>query len=458
MSEIKSIPQLNQKETETFLHSFMINNYKLVTSTTLSDIRPTALNIVGISGIGKTSIIRQVARQYLLALRDVNPLAYEQIDPTRINDQIVKLSLAQMSEEGDLIGLSYKVYEAIDKENNTRWIPENALQTELMSSQERNDNGELEFTLKLTGQVKTETAPPSWIKGKSDFVVLILDDFNRANPQILQATMELINEGESLSWRLPSTAQIILSSNPDDDPDYMVTSMDEAMKSRMAIIEMIFDKSAWCQWAEINKLDSRVINFVHYYGELFSSKTKDSSIKVSRIAPRSYTKLATMLGVIKDWKESIVYISKLAGSLIGAPDSVRLLSFIEGGLDKLVPVDDLIKLSKDDMAKKLHSIVGGYVSNPDGSDNVKYKTTIAAIYTERFISYMINNIDTIAVDQAKNIASLFSNGSNPNMSLFSQSMTTSYTTRCNNLIDPKYASKLQKTNLTQGAALSLIDI
>ena len=66
MSEIKSIPQLNQKETESFLHSFMINNYKLVTSTNLSDIRPTALNIVGISGIGKTSIISSSTNRHKL--------------------------------------------------------------------------------------------------------------------------------------------------------------------------------------------------------------------------------------------------------------------------------------------------------------------------------------------------------------------------------------------------------
>ena len=53
-------------------------------------------------------------------------------------------------------------------------------------------------------------------------------------PRFIQATMELIDRGEYISWSLPPNCTIILTSNPDNG-DYNVNSMDNAQKTRYIV-------------------------------------------------------------------------------------------------------------------------------------------------------------------------------------------------------------------------------
>ena len=46
----------------------------------------------------------------------------------------------------------------------------------------------------------------------------------------MQATMQLIQDGKFISWKLPENTNIVLSSNPDDGT-YQVSSLDPAQRS-----------------------------------------------------------------------------------------------------------------------------------------------------------------------------------------------------------------------------------
>ena len=53
----------------------------------------------------------------------------------------------------------------------------------------------------------------------------------------MQATMEILDRQEYVSWKLPKNWHILLTTNPDNG-DYNVTSLDVAQKTRFISVEL----------------------------------------------------------------------------------------------------------------------------------------------------------------------------------------------------------------------------
>lgn len=84
---------------------------------------------------------------------------------------------------------------------------------------------------KQTGKTRMAYAKPAWVpeyneKGN----IVLLDDYVRANPQLLQACMDLILEQKYISWGAPEKTTFILTNNPDDGASN-VNSLDEAQRT-----------------------------------------------------------------------------------------------------------------------------------------------------------------------------------------------------------------------------------
>lgn len=77
--------------------------------------------------------------------------------------------------------------------------------------------------------------------------LLFLDELNRAEPQNLQSLMNLILKKEfgSDSIKLPNSLFIVCAGNPIDDGNYLVESLDKAMLSRMAIVQVTTTLESW---------------------------------------------------------------------------------------------------------------------------------------------------------------------------------------------------------------------
>jgi MoxR-like ATPase len=144
---------------------------------------PVAVEVLGESGIGKTSTVKQIAEEH--------------------NLDFVKLNLAQIEELGDLVGfpvrefqmykeqvvstnnnknsIAYGAKTAASKDvmtlsNNTsvtkkigQWVSELAVSDYL-------NNG-----YKMTGKNRMSYAAPEWIADKKNGGILLLDDWNRAD-------------------------------------------------------------------------------------------------------------------------------------------------------------------------------------------------------------------------------------------------------------------------------------
>lgn len=273
---------------------------------------PNALNLEGDAGLGKTSLVRQVAESIGIP-----------------SENVVKLSVATMEELGDLIGFPCQEHQMViqtQEGNKQKWVTKEAIAT---------------FEHKgfvLTGRTRMGYSKPTWLEGKSERGILLLDDYSRALPKFMQACMEIMESQEHISWKLPKYWTVILTTNPDTG-DYNVSDQDPAQASRYITLQMKWDINAWAKWAEIEKVDSRCINFMLVHG----SEIMDTSDK--SINPRSVVKFFNSISTIKDFDQNIDIISMLGNGTVGSTFTSLFISFIHNNLDKMITAEQILDLN-----------------------------------------------------------------------------------------------------------------
>mgnify|MGYP000128551965 CR=1 FL=1 len=336
MSQIKIDDSLilNSREIVTFLEHVIRTNRGLQDR----GMMPTAVNIEGHAGLGKTSTVLQVAQR---------------------NDlHMVKINLAQCEELGDIVGFPVKEYKLEDG----TWITSDHLN--VVSTDRLDANN-------LTGEVRMGYAVPAWIQGRTDKGgILLLDDYTRADPRYMQAVMELIDRQEYISFKLPKGWTIILTSNPAND-NYMVQEIDNAMKTRFITIQYGFDAETWATWAEQNALDQRCINFVLKHPEIMSPE---------KINPRSIVHFFNQISDFKDFKKQLKFI-RLVGDASCGPETTSLfINFINDELDKLPD----IRAAYD---HKDVDFLGNQIRSATNTDGT-YKAAIASILATRLVIFL----------------------------------------------------------------------
>jgi len=339
---------LNVKEAKEFLKHIIDNNRYLQKTNK----PPVAVEVVGDSGIGKTSTIVQLAKEL-----DLN---------------FVKLNLAQIEELGDLVGFPIRQFE-VTKDESPVWIDEHAVD---------------EYTrlgFKFTGLNRMSYCPPEWISGKSSGGILLLDDWNRADIRFIQAVMELIDRQQYISWELPKDWHIILTSNPDNG-DYLVNSIDNAQKTRFISVNLKFDINCWSEWAENAQVDSRCINFLLKHPELVNTNTNS----------RSITTFFNSISSLNSFESTLPLIQMIGEGSVGGEFSTLFTMFINNRLDKIISPQAILTHESDDyVVSQLKSAIG---------KDDKYRADLASIISQRIINYSLfyskhNKIEKPLIDR-----------------------------------------------------------
>lgn len=320
--------------------------------------RKHAVNIVGTHGIGKTDIVRSVAKE--------------------LGMELVKINLAQLEELSDLVGFPITSYEVskINDEGVTvnRWV-----------SQKEMEN------LFNHGWVPTESDPrmsyakPEWIANRGGAGILLIDDWTRADNRFIQACMDLIYEGKYISWELPKDWHIILTSNPDDG-NYLVSSQDDAQKDRYFDYTMKFNVDDWAEWAEAHNIDSRCINFMMLFPEATDgissyNVTDKNTICVS---PRAWSMFFDVMRNIKDFNSQIGTIREIGEGSIGMEASNLFCQFISQNFDKLMSPKEI--LFNSDFKQTMIDLKKQVINPKDNS----FKPDVASTIGIRLVNYTIH--------------------------------------------------------------------
>lgn len=358
---------LNITELKGFVNHIITNNRYLQDNNK----GPVSVEVVGESGIGKTSTIVELAREN--------------------NLNFVKLNLAQIEELGDLVGFPVRQFQmykekVVQTSNNNAvgmvtatqraagtslanlntsttkkvgaWVDELAVQEYLK-------NG-----YKMTGKNRMSYCAPEWIADKKEGGILLLDDWNRADTRFIQAVMELIDRQTYISWSLPKDWHIVLTANPDNG-DYMVNSIDSAQKTRYITANLKFDVDVWAQWAESAGIDTRCINFLLLHPELVTQETN----------ARSITTFFNSISSFESFEDNLSLIQMIGEGSVGDAFASMFTTFINNKLDKLVTPKDLLTHDNEQyILNELRSCIG--------KDDT-YRADIASTLATRLGNYSV---------------------------------------------------------------------
>ena len=329
--------------------------------------KPVAIEVVGESGIGKTTSIMDMARDHDL--------------------DFVKLNLAQIEELGDLVGFpvrQFQMYKEKEvKVSNKNLNISSAATDDLLKLANQTTTKKvgqwvdelavaeyLKSGWKMTGNNRMSYCAPEWIAGKKKGGILLLDDWNRADVRFIQAVMELVDRQTYISWTLPEDWHIILTANPDNG-DYMVNSVDSAQKTRYITANLKFDVDVWARWAEAEGIDSRCINFLLMHPELVTQETNARSISTFFNAISSFEK----------FDENLPLIQMIGEGSVGEEFASMFTIFINNKLDKLVTPKDLLT---HDNEQYILGELGSCVGKDDS-----YRADIASTLATRLGNYAV---------------------------------------------------------------------
>jgi hypothetical protein len=330
---MNNVVKLNLDELKDFLRHIVVNNQHIQKEGKI----PVAVNIEGEAGLGKTSSLLQLAEE--------------------LNMQIVKLSLSQIEELGDLVGFPVKEFEMVKDDGKKVWIQDAVMPMYIQAK------------YKPTGEKRMTHAAPEWIQGRGEGGFLILDDYTRADHRFMQASMEIIDRQEYISWRLPKNWHVVLTTNPDNG-NYQVTSLDNAQKTRFITVETKFDIEVWARWAEKVNIDTRCINFLLLNPELVTDK----------LNPRSITTFFNSISCLESFDDSLPIIQMIGEGSVGNEFASMFSMFINNKLDKLLS-------PKDIFTKDMGYILGTIRSNVGRGDN--YRADIASVMGTRIVNYSL---------------------------------------------------------------------
>lgn len=265
---------------------------------------PTPVCIWGPHGIGKTALVRDIAQSR--------------------GWEFVEVAPAQIEELGDLHGLPTRV-----------------------------DGGSGEAR-----DGRTAFLPPEWVPTKRGPGILLLDDLNRADERVLRALMQLLQNHRLYSWALPDRWQIVCTANPENG-DYNVTTMDDALLTRMLHFTLSFDVTAWARWARSAKIDKRCIEFVTSYPEAALGR---------RTTPRTLSQFFRLVAPIADFAAQRDVVTHLAHATL---DVGTAASFVRFACDELRVLPTALQLLDADTPTLALTHIGNAARDRDNPSRLR---------------------------------------------------------------------------------------
>ena len=198
--------------------------------------------LVGSPGIGKSDIVKLVAKKHNLKLIDVR---LAQSDPTDLN------GFPTLQSDGKRMD----------------YAPPTTFPLEHLDQLPENHDG--------------------WL--------LFLDEINAAPPSIQAAAYKLVLDRQIGAHNLHKRVAIVCAGNKATDKA-IVNRLSTAMQSRMIHLNLMVDPEAWLDWANASDIDHRVISFIKFRPELLH-KFNPSHADDTFASPRTWEFLSK---IIKD--------------------------------------------------------------------------------------------------------------------------------------------------------------
>lgn len=107
----------------------------------------------------------------------------------------------------------------------------------------------------------TRFCPPDWYMAACKAPkVLLLDEYNRGTPEVIQTAMQITLDRELNGWKLHPQTRVYAAINA--SPEYSVNELDPAQADRFWTIDLEPTVEDWLDWAKGASVDDVVIDFI----------------------------------------------------------------------------------------------------------------------------------------------------------------------------------------------------
>ena len=271
--------------------------------------------VVGESGIGKTALAKELAKQ---------------------NEWYLVVIDGNLLKEGEIGGLpTVETYHVVD-DNGKEWIKKKtiyAVHHKLSEIEESVEQGQE--------------------------VLLFIDEINRCEHTVQQELMNLILNREINGYKLSQKVHILAAMNPSSqygsDFDYQVVDMDKAQENRFVWLNMTSDVTTWLNWAMSAGIEEKVIAFISTFPE-YLHQMNDGDVSAT---PRSYERVSKSYKLYRESEQSIprnVFFNVIKGN-IGSVIAEEFMYFIETEYKPLIGPEALFKeaLTDAELEEKINN-------------------------------------------------------------------------------------------------------
>lgn len=190
----------------------------------------------------------------------------------------------------------------------------------------------------------TDSHPPAWFVTalKKGNLVLFLDEFNLARREVMAASFELVLSKRLNNIQLPDSVFIVCAGNPEDER-YNVTPMSDALVDRFLHIKADPDLDSWMDWAKDN-VDTSIREFLRSApNAAYTVDNKDAAFPIT--IKHSFRSWARVNEVLKLKLADDILLECLQG-IVGQDIGLQFVKFLKENLDKPLTAKEMKDLSK----------------------------------------------------------------------------------------------------------------
>lgn len=134
--------------------------------------------------------------------------------------------------------------------------------------------------------------------------VILLDEFNRARPDVLQAAFQLVLDRQVGMHKILDSWFIVAAGNLGDEDRTDVVEMDSALKNRFIHFHVDVELGPWMEWAENSGIHTDILTFIQSKPNwLYHIANEDDNIFVT---PRSWEKFSDILNQNADYDPAVI--------------------------------------------------------------------------------------------------------------------------------------------------------
>ena len=205
----------------------------------------------------------------------------------------------------------------------------------------------------------------TYVANNPGYVMLFIDEINRCDHSVQQELMNLILNREINGYKLSDRVMVAAAMNPTNkmgefnDTDYQVIDMDPAQEDRFIWFNMDSDPKEWIRWGmEDGAIHESVIQFISNFREYLNYKSDDEYIQAT---PRSWERVSNALKVFetRNYEEKTLY--HLVKGNVGTKLAQEFMVFLEDNRNPLISPENVFEMDvlsqfvRDEIAQASHS-------------------------------------------------------------------------------------------------------